>query len=252
MTVGAVIPVRGPAPFLDEAIASVLAEAPAEVVVVDDASPEPIAHDDVRVVRRDTAGGPAAARNTGIAALGSVDLVALCDADDAWTPGSLAARVAALEREPRAAVCFARARIVGPDGRETGETWPLPPAGLYDDLEALYAFNPFLTSSAVIRREHARFDESYTRAEDWELWLRLLRAGHPLLCVPDAEVRYRRHPGGLTQDTAALARAQLRLHRAYGDAVSLRTRLRALARDRWALLGSNQRPPRCKRGALAN
>jgi glycosyltransferase involved in cell wall biosynthesis len=234
--VGAVIPVRGPAPFLDEAIAGVLAEGPDEVVVVDDGSPEPVAVAGVRVLRRETSGGPAAARNAGIAALADdVELVAFCDADDAWTPGSLAPRVAALAVEPAAALVFGRARVVGADGTPTGEAWPLPPAGRFDDAAALYAHNPILTSSVVIRRALARFDESYPQAEDWELWLRLLRAGHPLVAVPEAEVRYRRHPGGLTSDVAALARAQRRLHAAHGDLVGPGARLAALARDTGAL-----------------
>lgn len=235
MRVGAVIPVRGPAPFLDEAVASVLAESPDDVVVVDDGSAEPVVRDDVRVVRRERSGGPAAARNTGVAALGDVELVALCDADDAWTPGSLAPRVAALAAAPQAAGAFGRARIVGGDGAETGEAWPLPPAGPFSDAAALYARNDILTSSVVLRREHASFDESYTQAEDWDLWLRLLRAGRPLLCVPEAEVRYRRHAAGLTQDTRALARAQLRLHRAHGAAVPLPARVRAVGRDLLAI-----------------
>src|SRR5206468_1448457 len=101
VSVGVVVPVRGWAPYLAEALDSVLAEGPDEVVVVDNASAEPaVLHPDhasrVRLIRRDgPPRGPAAARNLGVASL-DTELVAFCDADDAWEPGSLAPRVAAL------------------------------------------------------------------------------------------------------------------------------------------------------------
>jgi glycosyltransferase involved in cell wall biosynthesis len=233
MQVGVVIPVRGPAPFLDEALATVLAERPAQVVVVDDGSAEPVRPAGVDAVRLDTPGGPAAARNAGVAALGEgIDAIAFCDADDTWEPGSLSLRLQALAAEPACALVFGRARVVGPDGADTGERWPLPGTDLTEPA-ALYAHNPILTSSVVVRRDaFAGFDVAYAQAEDWELWLRLLRAGHRLRPVPGAEVRYRRHGGGLTADVLALARAQQRLHEAYGDVVPAAERDRVLAADR--------------------
>lgn len=241
MTVGAVVPVRGPAPFLAEALDSVLAERPAEVLVVDDGSPEPLDLEPrhvaagVRLLRRETPGGPAAARNAGIAALDpTVALVAFCDADDAWTPRSLERRVAALRARPAAALAFGRARVVDAAGVPTGEEWPLPRAGALRGVAALYASNPVLTSSVVARREMLGrgFDESFVHAEDWELWLRLLEEGHELVCVPEAEVRYRRHAGGLTADVLALGRAQRRLHDAYARHVDAPTRAAAHRADR--------------------
>src|SRR5439155_10445889 len=97
---GVLIPVRGFPRYLTETLDAVLAQEPDEVVVVDDGSFEPIRSDRVRVVRRDPPGGPGEARATGLRALGDVDVVALCDADDTWEPGSLAALVGGLEREP--------------------------------------------------------------------------------------------------------------------------------------------------------
>jgi glycosyltransferase involved in cell wall biosynthesis len=138
-TVGVVVPVRGFAPYLAEALDSVLAQdrPPAVVVVVDDGSDPPAAlHPDhagrVRLVRRDVAGGPAAARATGLAALGGeFGLVALCDADDAWEPGKLAAQLRALQSAPAAVLCFGRALVVGADGRPTGEGWAEPAPGVH-------------------------------------------------------------------------------------------------------------------------
>jgi hypothetical protein len=239
MRVGVVIPVRAPAPYLDTAIRGVLGEAPAQVVVVDDGSDVPLWVDEpgVEVLRRPTAGGPGAARNAGVTHLApAIDVVAFCDADDAWTPGSLALRLQALAADPPCSAVFGRARIVGPAGEDTGERWPLPATTDLDGPAALYAANPILTSSVVMRRSaFAGFDESYAQAEDWELWLRLLRDGHRLRAVPAAEVRYRRHPGGLTADVLALAREQHRLHEAYASAVPDELSRDVLARDCAAL-----------------
>lgn len=240
MTVGVVVGVRGWAPYLAEALDCVLAEEPAEVVVVDDASSEPLVlHPDhvargVRLVRRETRGGPGAARNTGIAALSdTVDVLAFCDADDAWEPGSLGLLVAALNAAPWVSGAFGRARIVGPDGRETGERWPEPPGDVLDDAAALYLDNPVLTSSVVLRRAvFAGFDESFALAEDWDAWLRLLQGGGTLAYVSAAVVRYRRHAGGATTQLLELARAQRQLHEAHARAVAPGLVEQALARDR--------------------
>jgi glycosyltransferase involved in cell wall biosynthesis len=259
MTVGVLLPVHGFAPYLAEALDSVLAQdpPPGAVVVIDDGSPDPIAlHPDhrgrVTLVRRADAGGPAAARATGLeVSPADVEIVALCDADDAWTPGKLAAQVTALAAEPDAGWCFGRALVVGPDGRETGERWAEPAPGRHAAAALaarLYEANPVPTSSVAIRRDAlARaggFSSPVAVAEDWELWLRLARSGADALCVPEAVVRYRRHPGGLTADVARLAAAQLAVHAAHADLVDAGTQRRVEAADLSALAAGRARQGR--------
>jgi glycosyltransferase involved in cell wall biosynthesis len=254
--VGVIVPVHGFAPYLAETLDCVLAQVPAvdAVVVVDDASDEPLTlHPDHAwrcvLVRREVRGGPAAARATGLSALpASMSLVALSDADDAWTEGKLAAQVAALEEFPSAGLCFGRALVVGADGRATGERWSELPAGLHSGAEwaaRLYESNPLPTSSLVLRRTALEavggFESAVRLAEDWDLWLRLAAAGFGFVSEPRAVVRYRRHPGGLTADVAALARCQLELHRAHGGLVAPDVRARALAADEAALRSASRR-----------
>jgi glycosyltransferase involved in cell wall biosynthesis len=256
MTVGVLIPVRGFAPYLAEAIDSVLEQdpAPSAVVVVDDGSREPVVlHPDhtarVELVRRAEPGGPAAARASGVGALpADVDLIALCDADDAWTTGKLAAQLEALEAEPGAGWCFGRTLVVGPDGRATGERWAEPAPGRHAAAElagALYEANPIPTSSVVVRRAALEaaggFAAPVEIAEDWELWLRLARSGADALCVPGAVVRYRRHPGGLTADVGRLAAAQIAVHATHADLVGDATRRRVEAADLAALAAGRAR-----------
>ncbi|WP_372790102.1 glycosyltransferase family 2 protein [Paraconexibacter sp.] len=232
MSVGVVIPVHGFAPYLAEALDAVLVqdEPAAQVVVVDDGSPLPVRlhpehRERVTLLRRDVAAGPAVARAAGVDALApECDLIALCDADDVWEPGKLGRQIAAMAAPEAAEVgwCFGRARVIGVDGRETGEQWAEPAAGRHAAAEfgaALFSANPVPTSSVVIRRQALERVGGMLGpvrvAEDWDLWLRLCAAGCDALCVPGAVVRYRRHPGGLTADVAGLARAQLEVHAAH-------------------------------------
>ena len=255
--IGVIVPVHGFAPYLAETLDCVLAQrhaGPVEVVVVDDASllalelhPDHAPH--CRVVRREECGGPAAARASGLAALGhSVTLVALCDADDAWLPGKLASQRAAMEQSPDVVACFTRALIVGADGRATGERWAELRPGLHAGSALttfLYDANPIPTSSMVLRRSAlvgvGGFVSPVRVAEDWDLWLRLATGGGGFICLADTLVRYRRHPGGLTADVEGLARCQLELHRAHGGLVAADVRERALAADAAALRSAQRR-----------
>ena len=254
--IGVIVPVHGFAPYLAETLDCVLAQvgaASVEVVVVDDASPEPLdLHPDhaphCLVVRREECGGPAAARATGLAALSpAASLVALCDADDAWLPGKLALQRAAFEESPDAVACFGRALIVGADGRATGERWAELRPGLHSGAALttlLYEANPIPTSSMVLRRSALEaaggFASPVRVAEDWDLWLRLAAGGGAFVCLGETLVRYRRHPGGLTADVEGLARCQLELHRAHGGLVSPDVRERALAADTAALASARR------------
>ena len=256
--IGVIVPVHGFAPYLAETLDCVLSQEPAaaEVVVVDDASPEPLVlHPDhvahCRLVRREVCGGPAAARASGLEALGpGVQLVALCDSDDSWTPGALASQASAMSRFPEAGLCFGRALIVGPDGRPTGERWDELAPGLHAGPELaarLYESNPLPTSSVMLRRTALAtvggFESPVHLGKDWDwdLWLRLAAAGHGFVFEPEVVVRYRRHPGGLTADLAALARYQLKLHAAHGDVVAPEVRDRVLAADAKALRSAQRR-----------
>jgi glycosyltransferase involved in cell wall biosynthesis len=226
-----IVPVHGWAPYLGETLDAVLAEQPDDVVVVDDASPRPVAlvpeHSAARVVRLERRRGLAGARAAGMAAL-DTELIALCDADDVWEPGSLELRTAALGD---AAACFARALIVGPDNRPTGEHWPDPSL----TLPGAYERNWACVSGALLARpalERAGgLDCDLPRAEDWDLWLRLLGAGERLTYEPRAVVRYRRRAGALSGDVAELARAQLEVHARHAGLVDLLVAERARRSD---------------------
>jgi glycosyltransferase involved in cell wall biosynthesis len=102
--------------YLAEAVDSVLAQthAPIELILVDDGSsdrsPE-IARSyspPARYLRREN-GGPAAARNTGLAQA-SGSFVAFLDSDNRWLPRAIELQLAAFADDPALDVVFAQAR----------------------------------------------------------------------------------------------------------------------------------------------
>lgn len=248
MRTGVIVPVHGWPALLAETLDGILAQDPRPevVVVVDDGSREPVAllpehAPHCRLVRHPQRRGLAFARATGLAQLEDCELVALCDADDAWRPGKHGVQLAALGAHPEAAACFGSALVVGLDGRPTGEQWDELAAGCHRaaDLTALlYERNPLCVSSALLRRaaviDAGGLEFELPRAEDWDLWLRLLGRGHAFVMEPRARVRYRRSPGALSGDIAALADAQLHVHRIHAGLVDEPARRRAEAADRVA------------------
>ena len=211
LSVAAVIPCRNAAPYLGEAIASARAQTRAvhEIVVVDDASTDESARvadaAGVRCLRLRAQGGPAAARNAGVRAVGT-DLVAFLDADDAWAPDHIATLAPLLERSD-AAVAYAHMQTLGTPTplikRPGGDGVP------FDALRLLLAWNFVPQSAAVVRRgafwEAGGYDErpEFRSVEDYELWLRLAER-FPFVGSPRVTMLYRVHPGQLSHDVARM------------------------------------------------
>lgn len=233
------MPVGSEVRWLDRAIASVGERE--LVVVLDGVGGRPSAVDlppSAQAVTRNDRGGPAAARQTGLDALGEVECVALADADDEWEPGMLDVLLAALARHPEADVAFGRPLIVGPGGWPTGERWDEYPAGLLEPRR----FGPLLFErdlipmpGAVVRRSALEAAGGFTggldlpAATDWDLWLRLVRGGSAFVYEPSAVVRVRRHGRAVTGDVARLAEAGLAIHEHFAELAppELRRRVRA-------------------------
>lgn len=104
--VSVIVPCYNAERYLGEALESVLTQPEvAEVLLVDDGSTDgsvAVAESFGSRVQltRQANGGASAARNSGVQRAGG-DFIAFLDADDVWTDGSLAVRVAALEASGR-------------------------------------------------------------------------------------------------------------------------------------------------------
>ena len=219
--VSVVIPLFDQGRFLASALASVRAAgyADVEIVVVDDGSTDPgtvaafDALSDVVKVRQPNA-GLSAARNAGIAASHGAYVVPL-DADDELPPGFLGPAVTALARHPELSYVVGHVRYTGLLDHVQA---PLGHAG---DVSTVV--NTHGRATGVFRKEALQavggYDESLPAYEDWDLYLRLARAGREGDVAPVEGQRYRRHADSMTfghtrDDRRELTQLLLRRHAA--------------------------------------
>jgi glycosyltransferase involved in cell wall biosynthesis len=175
--------------LLDEAVASVLAQSVQdfEVIVVDDASPTPVtvpADPRIRLIRRETNGGAAAARNTGMdVARGRY--VCFIDDDDLFTRERLALALEGHERSP-IALCWAP--FLGDERRAGRRLNGCVRSTILDGT------TPHLGATSVERVAAPRFDERFIAVEDVDWWVRAAEAnGVATIEAPGYLVR--RHDG---------------------------------------------------------
>jgi len=217
--VSVVIPCFDQGHYLGEAIESVLAQtiAAAEVLVVDDGSRdntfEVAGRYPVRRLRQENR-GPAAARNTGLAAC-SRDCVVFLDADDRLLPRALEIGAAALAKRPRVAFVSGISCDIGADGgRLVSARQPLVSQDHY--LRLLEGCFIWSGSSIAHRRSALAaiggFDESLSAGEDYDLYLRLARR-FPIFCHEAVVTEYRRHATNTTRDPAVVLVSQLEVLR---------------------------------------
>jgi GT2 family glycosyltransferase len=219
-----VMPVWNGERYLTEALQSIRQQGGSgyEVVAVDDASTDSSPRIlrswesllPLRIVRRERGGNWVAATNAGLREARGV-YACFLHQDDLWLPG----RLGALEREASLdpALVLHPAVFVGPDGKKLGE-WKCPlRAGEVDPsffAERLLVQNfvaipapAFLRAAAL---SEGGLDESLWYTADWDLWLRLARAGR-IRYLQSAFAAFRVHGASQTmvRNDVAERRAQL-------------------------------------------
>ncbi len=208
------------APFIEEALAAGLAQddANVEIIVVDDGSDDGttgivagIASSDPRVtlIRNDTSGGPAAARNQAIA-VARGNWLAVLDGDDVITPGRTA-RLQALADATSADIVADNFERITVDGAPTGQTmFPKSdrPFSFAVDVATFLDGNLALTKSrfslgaikpmirtAFVRRHGLAFPEDLQIGEDYQFLMdALLKDAHFIVTSHD-DYKYRIRPG---------------------------------------------------------
>lgn len=211
-SVSVVIPAYNPrAGWLAEAVESALEQvpAPAEVIVVDDGSDEPVVlpeHWPVHVVRQENT-GVAGARNRGLASAKS-EFVAFLDQDDVWYPGKLAAQLDRMA--PEVGLCSTGSDIIRDGERVPGSAGG---PGVLDYGELLHS-NRITASSVLVRREAlvaaGGFPRGIRLADDWAAWLAIAR-GHRVEHVPEVLVGYRQHGSNASGDYVTMWVATLKV-----------------------------------------
>lgn len=157
-----------------------------EIIVVDDGSPAParaaleaLAGDDIRVLRLETNGGAAAARNAGVeAAQGTY--VAFLDSDDVWYEAKLQRQSAVLGADQSGALagvcCAFDILYKTPSDWSAPETYCPAPVETLARMAGGCDLSP--GTGLILKKEAFQsvggFDTSFRRFEDWDFFIRLM------------------------------------------------------------------------------
>jgi glycosyltransferase involved in cell wall biosynthesis len=218
MRVAVITPAFQAEATLGSALASVAAQTrlPDEVVIADDGSTDGTVdlarswyrHLPIRVVSTETNGGPAAARRLAIEAA-TGDVVALLDADDVWFPDHLESMLgvyAATDDGLASADTLAWIPGRALSARPLSAGAPLPPS---DKQLAWLLTENYLSISALFSRRRydavGGFRTQFRGTEDWDLWIRMVRAGAVVARPDHATVLYRLSHGAVSSDDAMVA-----------------------------------------------
>jgi glycosyltransferase involved in cell wall biosynthesis len=220
------VPAYNAATTVADTIQSVLSQRTdsTEIIVCDDGSTDttsavlrPFA-DRVQLLAQPNA-GRAAALNTCLRA-SSGTWVVLLDADDRWLPGRLEQLARMAAANPQAGILTTDVVISSeeaPDRRWIENAAPNGfPSSAAEQRHAILQDNFIFSGSAVSRavlEEAGGFDESYRRAEDYELWVRLILNGVLVAFDPQARVVYNRHGGNLSLQRRSQYEARRRVLR---------------------------------------
>jgi glycosyltransferase involved in cell wall biosynthesis len=205
--VSVIIPAYNQANYLAKAIQSVLDQTYTdfEILVVDDGSTDETADianaltdQRVRYIYQDNQ-GLSAARNTGIKHSAGKYLSYL-DSDDQFLPEKLEILLNVLEENPRYGFAAGQAIPIDEDDNLIGEIFDVP---LPEDGSQLLLGNPLHVGSVMVERSWQEkvgfFDEALRSYEDWDMWLRLARAGCPMTWVARSVSLYRFHGHQMTR-----------------------------------------------------
>lgn len=191
--VSVVIPTHNRGARLTGAVASALGQTlpPLEILVVDDASPDPSAEraacgidPRVRYLCLEQKSNAASARNHG-AAMARGDWLAFLDSDDAWYPDHLERTFATLAACPGALGAWGGCRLVRA-GRLVRIATPRKLRRGERALDYLMAGGAARTSTFVFANsafQSIRFDDRLTKHQDWDLFVRFIER-FPMVAQP--------------------------------------------------------------------
>ena len=229
--VSILLPVRNEERFLPTALTSLFRQTFSdwELVAVDDGSTDGTLALLAEAARRDArvrviprpAEGLVPALNAGLAAC-RAPLVARMDGDDVCHPRRLEQQVSHLAAHPDTGLVacgvrhFPRLQLRG--GMAAYEAWQNALADHDNILRNLYVESPFVHPSVLFRREVVERAGGYRQlawAEDYDLWLRLARAGVRFARLPEVLLFWRDRPERLTRTAEYCSLAAFRACKAH-------------------------------------
>lgn len=231
--VSVIIPVYGTAPYVSQALDSVLAQTYTrfEIIVVNDGSPDSALLEKVIDPYRDRITylvqenrGVSGARNTALRAARG-EYVAILDSDDYWHAEYLASQLSVLIADPTIDVVFPDALRVTTDGKRNrliSETCPLN--GEMSFVRLLAAESQVYGGVTARRESFLRagcYDENLRSGEDLDLWLRILKRGGRIAYNDRVLAYYREREGSLISNAVPLVTNSLKLLEGLGRKMQL-------------------------------
>ena len=208
-TVSIIVPAYNSAEFIAECLDSIFGQTLAgfEVIIVNDGSPDTVElervlvpyHERIVYLRQENR-GLSGARNTGIRRARG-EYLAFLDSDDCWPAEYLSAQMKLFQDNPVLDLVYADATLFGsgPVPRKTFMQTSAPPTTL-DGL--LSEGGQILPSGTVVKKraivEGGFFDETLSRCEDLDMWLRLAGRGAKIAFQGDVLFLRRVHGSALT------------------------------------------------------
>ncbi len=203
--VSVIMPVYNTAPFLKEAIESVLTQSFSdyEFLIIDDASTDGsldiiknFKDERIKIILNENNLGIIATRNKGLE-LAKGKYIAKMDSDDVSLPSRFEKQVDFLEKHPEVAIVASKLSLINENGIDKGY-W-------HEDIHATSAeeikrtmpvINCVGQSTVMMRADIVKktgYNKNYKYNEDWGLWLDVLNAGYQIAKLDEVLVRYRVH-----------------------------------------------------------
>jgi glycosyltransferase involved in cell wall biosynthesis len=227
--VSVIMPVHNAAPFVEDAVRSVLTqtEADLELIIADDVSTDgsadvvgAINDSRLRLLRSRSPLNAAGARNLAMEEARGT-FIAFLDADDFAERNRLAEQIRFLRQTPGATIVASEVALIDEEGARLGRGFPQRSD---EEIPATLLFENCLALSSVMARRAALplFRPGFAPAEDYDMWSRLAPdAGFAIL--PGRLTRYRVHGGSVSASQPERIRATIaQIHAAQLDRLGFR------------------------------
>jgi glycosyltransferase involved in cell wall biosynthesis len=217
--VSIIVPCYNVTAFIAEALDSVRAQTfrDFETIVVNDGCPDTENLErvlapyqgEIRYIKQENQ-GLAGALNTAIRAA-RAPLIAFLAPDDIWEPTYLECQVDYLEKHPEVDVVYPNAVFFGETSWAGRIFRNVYPSRGEVTVQSLLTGECMVNALVTARRETimkvGMFDPDLRSSEDWDLWLRLAKAGHKIAYHDQVLYRYRLRTGALSADRINLPKS---------------------------------------------
>lgn len=237
--VSVIVPVYATTPYVAEALDSVLMQTYTdyEIIVVNDGSPDSEELEEVLKPYRDRITyiaqdnrGSSGARNSALKVARGL-YVAMLDSDDRWDPEYLASQVGVLESDATIDVVYpdaVRFNSKGVGSKRYSDSYPVGGEITFlRVLERKCEIYGGVTARRQMLLRVGMYDEELRNAEDYDLWLRVLKAGGRITYNERVLARYRVREGSNTSNAMQLATHVLKILTKVGREMELTAEERA-------------------------